>query len=299
MGNHRAERHGSRRSSSERLQPASHPTTRSATTSNTTKSTAGKRKAVKHSAPRGPLFTVPSTPILAGVAALAVAAGGAVTAAGSPGLVDDQFRYTSSASALSGVSGTASVGDLGDRDIISRDSERDALEDANDSKVQEQTEAQAEERDQALENMAESAEATAAELKENAWGLPVEQYRITNTFGQGASYYSSGYHTGLDFACPMGTPIHAVANGVITEVGYDGAFGNKTVITLEDGTELWFAHQSQFAVDVGEEVRTGDVIGYVGNTGNSRGAHVHLEVRPGGGDPVDPADALALHGVDI
>jgi murein DD-endopeptidase MepM/ murein hydrolase activator NlpD len=293
MGNHRAERHGSRRSSSERLQPASQPTTRS-----TPKSTAGKRKAVKHSAPRGPLFTVPSTPILAGVAALAVAAGGAVTAAGSPGL-DDQFRYTSSASALSGVSGTASVGDLGDRDIISRDSQRDALEDATDSKVQEQTEAQAEQRNQALESMARSAEQTAAELAKNQWVLPVDGYRLTTTFGAAKSYYSSGYHTGLDFACAYGTPIKAVANGVITEAGYDGAYGNKIVLTLEDGTELWFAHQSSFAVGVGEEVRAGDVIGYVGSTGRSYGAHLHLEVRPGGGDPVDPAGALAQNGVDV
>ncbi|WP_206051089.1 M23 family metallopeptidase [Nocardioides speluncae] len=222
-----------------------------------------------------------------------------MTAAGSPGFADDQFRYNSSASALSGVDGTASVGDLGDRDIVSRDSERDALEDANDSKVQEETEAQAEQRNQALESMARSAEQTAAELKKNAWGLPVDSYRLTNTFGQGASYYSSGYHTGLDFACDYGTPIRAVANGVITFVGYDGAYGNKTVITLEDGTELWFAHQSAFEAEEGEEVRVGDIIGYVGSTGNSFGDHLHLEVRPGGGDPVDPADALAQHGIDV
>lgn len=128
--------------------------------------------------------------------------------------------------------------------------------------------------------------------------LPVDHYRITNTFGVGASYYSSGVHTGLDFAAPFGTPIKAVASGEVTETGYDGAYGNKTVLTLSDGTELWFSQQSAFEAKKGDQVEAGDVIGYVGSTGNSFGAHVHLEVRPGGGDPVDPAKVLAEHGID-
>ena len=55
-------------------------------------------------------------------------------------------------------------------------------------------------------------------------------------------------HTGLDFAAPSGTPIYAVANGTVTETGYDGAYGNKTVITLDDGTEIWFCHQTSYTV---------------------------------------------------
>ena len=56
------------------------------------------------------------------------------------------------------------------------------------------------------------------------------------------------YHTGLDFAAPTGTPIIAVANGTITETGYAGAYGNRTVETLDDGTELWYCHQTAFGV---------------------------------------------------
>jgi murein DD-endopeptidase MepM/ murein hydrolase activator NlpD len=107
----------------------------------------------------------------------------------------------------------------------------------------------------------------------------------------------SHYHTGLDFAAPSGTPIYAVANGVVTSVGYDGAYGNKTVITLEDGTELWFCHQTSVNVSVGQEVHAGDTIGSVGSTGNTTGPHLHLEVRPGAGDPVDPYQALVVNGV--
>jgi murein DD-endopeptidase MepM/ murein hydrolase activator NlpD len=55
---------------------------------------------------------------------------------------------------------------------------------------------------------------------------------------------------------------------------------------------LWFSHQSSVVVSVGERVAAGDVIGYVGSTGNVTGPHLHLEVRPHGGDPVDPYTAL-------
>jgi murein DD-endopeptidase MepM/ murein hydrolase activator NlpD len=89
-----------------------------------------------------------------------------------------------------------------------------------------------------------------------------------------------------------------VASGTITETGWAGAYGNRTVETLPDGTELWYAHQVRFGSTPGEKVTEGQVIGYVGSTGNTTGPHVHLEVRPGGGDPVDPDTALKAHGID-
>jgi murein DD-endopeptidase MepM/ murein hydrolase activator NlpD len=83
----------------------------------------------------------------------------------------------------------------------------------------------------------------------------------------------------------------------VTSVGYDGSYGNKTVVTLEDGTELWYCHQTAYAVASGQEIRAGEVIGSVGSTGNVTGPHVHIEVRPGAGDPVDPYAAMLAHGV--
>ncbi len=89
----------------------------------------------------------------------------------------------------------------------------------------------------------------------------------------------------------------AVAAGTVTETAYDGAYGNKTVVQLDGGTEIWYCHQSSQAVSVGDAVAPGETIGTVGSTGNTTGPHLHLEVRPGGRDPVDPFTALVLHGV--
>ncbi|MGW5471148.1 M23 family metallopeptidase [Streptomyces chartreusis] len=119
--------------------------------------------------------------------------------------------------------------------------------------------------------------------------LPTSSYTITSTFGQAGAYWSSGYHTGLDFAAPTGTLIKAIHSGTVTFAGWDGSYGYKTEITLDDGTELWFAHQSSISVSVGQKVNTGDVIGRVGATGNVTGAHLHLEVHPGGSTSgIDP-----------
>ncbi|MEU5664715.1 M23 family metallopeptidase [Streptomyces longwoodensis] len=126
--------------------------------------------------------------------------------------------------------------------------------------------------------------AEAARLAELAkqYTLPTSSYTITSTFGQAGSMWSSGYHTGLDFAAPTGTLIKAVHSGTITEAGWAGSYGYRTILTLDDGTELWFCHQSSISVSVGQKVGTGDVIGRVGATGNVTGPHLHLEVHPGG-----------------
>jgi murein DD-endopeptidase MepM/ murein hydrolase activator NlpD len=159
----------------------------------------------------------------------------------------------------------------------------------------EQAEKQAARRETALLKTAKQAEVQSAIIEENAWIVPLSGYHLTATFGEYGLW--SSMHTGLDFAAPSGTPLYAMAGGVVTETGYDGAYGNKTVITLEDGTELWFCHQTSYTVSVGQEVRSGELIGYVGSTGNTTGPHLHLEVRPGAGDPVDPYAAMVAHGI--
>lgn len=128
------------------------------------------------------------------------------------------------------------------------------------------------------------------------WVLPVIGYRLTGRFGQSSGLWAST-HTGLDFAAPEGTVIRSIAPGVVTAASYDGAFGNKTVVRLDDGTVLWYAHQSRLGVSVGQRLAAGDLLGYVGSTGNTTGAHLHLEVHPGGGGPVDPQAWLPTHGV--
>jgi murein DD-endopeptidase MepM/ murein hydrolase activator NlpD len=297
MGDHRADRRGhSRRSTSSGTSDASSTIPAPAT---------GKRRASKpsrragHSSPRGSLFRgLPSAPILLGIAALAVSAGGAVTAA-EPTLVGSETApRVGAANALTGTGQVATASLLDDRKAaVTRDSRRDALADAANAELVEAAEQQAEERNAALARFAKKAEAQAALIALNQWHLPVDYVQTTAEYGEYGLWAS--YHTGLDFNGNTGDPIYSVANGVVTSTGYDGAYGNKTVVTLEDGTEIWYCHQDSFSVSEGQEVRGGEQIGTIGATGNVTGSHLHLEIRPGAGDPVDPRAAFSVHGLNL
>ncbi|MFB7593245.1 M23 family metallopeptidase [Streptomyces sp. NPDC056160] len=134
----------------------------------------------------------------------------------------------------------------------------------------------------AEEEARKKAEAARLAALAKQYTLPTSSYTLTSTFGQAGSMWSSGHHTGLDFAAPTGTLIKAVHSGTVTEAGWAGAYGYRTVLTLDDGTELWFCHQSSINVTAGQKVSTGEVIGRVGATGNVTGPHLHLEVHPDG-----------------
>jgi murein DD-endopeptidase MepM/ murein hydrolase activator NlpD len=98
-------------------------------------------------------------------------------------------------------------------------------------------------------------------------------------------------HEGIDIFAPSGTPLVAVASGRVTQVVSAAISGLSVEITDAGGTQFYYAHLTGFAPDlrVGEDVEMGDVLGYVGTTGNARGTspHLHLEVQPGG-VPVPP-----------
>ncbi len=284
MANHRAERRRARRGTGVSRTPAR--------AGGRSPAQPGRHLAAPVvSAPQrsGRLSAVPS---LIGVAALVVAGTGAVGAGGRDGA-----PVHLSTAAAAPVEGQEIVTDLGERQAaISRDSERQALQDAADAELVAAAEEQAVERNATLKSLARATEQRASELRASQWVLPTSGYRLTARFGQSGGYWSSN-HTGLDFAAPSGTPIVSVAAGQVTETGYDGSYGNKTVITLDDGTEVWYCHQTSIGVQVGQKVGPGQTIGTVGSTGNSTGPHLHLEIRPGGGDPVDPYRALAVNGV--
>jgi murein DD-endopeptidase MepM/ murein hydrolase activator NlpD len=127
------------------------------------------------------------------------------------------------------------------------------------------------------------------------WELPVAGYHLTGRFGASSGMWSST-HSGLDFAAPEGAEIRSIGPGVVTQTASDGAFGNKTVVRLDDGTVLWYCHQSEFAAEKGQRLAPGDLIGYVGSTGNVTGPHLHLEVHSGD-KPVDPESWLVGHGL--
>jgi murein DD-endopeptidase MepM/ murein hydrolase activator NlpD len=171
---------------------------------------------------------------------------------------------------------------------VSRDMDRPPLP--------KETEREAEQRIEALEDLASRVQARARVLASQQWMLPLTGYTLSARFGE-SSYLWSSTHTGLDFAAPEGSPVLAVAAGTVTSSEYDGSYGNKIVVTLDGGTEIWYCHLSSQAVSVGDAVAPGQVIATVGSTGNTTGPHLHLEVRPGGRQPVDPFASLMEHGV--
>ena len=104
---------------------------------------------------------------------------------------------------------------------------------------------------------------------------------ITSRFGHVSSRRVSK-HTGLDIAAATGTKIKAAAGGTVTFSGYKGSFGYMVVINHGNGIETYYAHCSKLYVSAGQKVNQGDVIAAVGNTGNSTGPHLHLEIRING-----------------
>ncbi|MEU6894968.1 M23 family metallopeptidase [Streptomyces sp. NPDC046557] len=146
---------------------------------------------------------------------------------------------------------------------------------------------------------AHTPEAGTAAVARSAGGyaLPTSAYTLTSHYGDSGSMWSSGHHTGLDFAAPTGTPVKAVAGGTVVSAGWSGAYGYRIVLRLDDGTEIWYCHLSSMSVTSGT-VGAGDTIGRVGATGNVTGAHLHLEVRRGG-STVDPLAWLTSKGLNV
>jgi murein DD-endopeptidase MepM/ murein hydrolase activator NlpD len=257
--------------------------------------TAGKRRAVKHAGRRGPLFkAMPSVPVLLGIAALAVSIGGAVTVSDPDEASSDggAAPVTHAASALGGSSGQGKFTSRSEQ--VTRGTPRGTQPDAGED-PQDAAEGLVAERNTALKQVDAEASKRAGVIAKNLWQYPLEPVVLTARFGQTGLW--SSYHTGLDFNGNTGDQIRAIANGEVISAGYDGSYGNKTVVRLEDGTELWYCHQSAFLVSAGDTVTGGEIIGLVGATGHVTGSHLHVEVHPGGGDAVDPYTAMQQHGL--
>lgn len=125
------------------------------------------------------------------------------------------------------------------------------------------------------------------------WGVPIAgRYRITAGFGDAGPAWSSGRHTGLDFAAQTGTPVVAAARGRVRDAGPDGRYGNLVTVD-HGGVVTYYAHLSRIVVDPGDMVGQAQQLGTVGSTGNATGPHLHFEVRIGG-VPRDPAAFLDL-----
>ena len=124
---------------------------------------------------------------------------------------------------------------------------------------------------------------------ELCWPLPGHTY-ISCNFGEEDAYGNSG-HRGTDIPAPEGTPILAAHGGTVIISGWNNSYGNQVLLDNGAGLSTRYAHMTAAAVSAGETVTAGQVIGYVGNTGDSTGFHLHFEVMQNG-VRVNPLDAV-------
>jgi murein DD-endopeptidase MepM/ murein hydrolase activator NlpD len=127
-------------------------------------------------------------------------------------------------------------------------------------------------------------------------GLPIKDGKITTAYKKLGKMWSKGYHTGVDFAIPVGTEVLAVADGKIEVNNWGKAYGTQAVQKVAGGWVI-YAHLSHLDVKPGDEVKKGQKIGKSGNTGNSSGPHLHFEMRNNirwsAGEDIDPSAILA------
>lgn len=113
-----------------------------------------------------------------------------------------------------------------------------------------------------------------APISAAGYKVPLNHYTISSPYGN----RGSEFHRGLDMAANQGEPIHASKKGRVTKAEYHFSWGNVVAIEHEDGMTTLYAHQQQYIVQTGDQVEQGQIIGYVGSTGNSTGCHLHFEL---------------------
>jgi murein DD-endopeptidase MepM/ murein hydrolase activator NlpD len=125
--------------------------------------------------------------------------------------------------------------------------------------------------------------------------LPIKNGKITTPFGKVGKHWSSGKHLGADFAVPIGTPVLAMVDGKVTNSTWGKAYGNQVVMAV-DGGFLIYAHLNKLRCKPGQFIKKGEIVGESGNSGNSTGPHLHIELRNQarwtGGTAIDPKAIL-------
>jgi murein DD-endopeptidase MepM/ murein hydrolase activator NlpD len=117
--------------------------------------------------------------------------------------------------------------------------------------------------------------------------MPIKGKPISTAYRKAGKHWSTGFHTGIDIACPTGSEVFAVQDGTVTGASWGRSYGTQIVIdqdAIEGATRIpggWaiYAHLSKVLVKPGDKVKKGDKIGLSGNSGNSTGPHLHYEIR--------------------
>ncbi|SIN20109.1 M23 family metallopeptidase [Micromonospora cremea] len=126
------------------------------------------------------------------------------------------------------------------------------------------------------------------------WMLPLQGYDFNSPYG----VRWGKLHTGVDLVVPEGTPYVAIHDGLVTKAGWSGGYGYAVIVQHADGSEAIYGHSSALSVKEGQQIKAGDQLGLVGQTGHAYGTHLHLEIHVKG-QPIDPVPFLQERGVDI
>jgi murein DD-endopeptidase MepM/ murein hydrolase activator NlpD len=123
--------------------------------------------------------------------------------------------------------------------------------------------------------------------------FPLRQYRVTSRYGMREDPFSGriSMHQGIDLAAPEGTEVFAVADGVVTAVDFDPVYGNYIIISHSNNWKSLYGHLQSIETVLRTDVKSGNLIGRVGSTGQSTGPHLHFELRQDG-KAFDPAGRL-------
>jgi hypothetical protein len=244
----------------------------------------GAGRSRRRPAKRSALLTVavPSACVM-GVAGIAAASVG--------GLTDDGQDTSASASDAHPVRASTADNKL-DTQLQSLSAGADDFADRA-SRTQERIDLKAQ---QEAEKKKAAEEAARKERLRPKFALPVLRRGLSAYFGQAGVNWMS-VHTGIDFPVSYGTTVMAATDGTV-RTQWNSAYGNMLILTAKDGTETWYCHLSRYQVFSGAVVKAGQPIAYSGSSGNSTGPHLHFEVRPAGGSPIDPLPWLRSHGLD-
>lgn len=120
-------------------------------------------------------------------------------------------------------------------------------------------------------------------------GRPVEQLDLTSNYGVRSDPFNGRMrmHKGIDIPGPVGTPVYATADGIVSRAERVNGYGNLVEIAHGNDTETRYGHLSKLLVQPNTRVRRGDLIGLMGSTGRSTGSHLHYEIRVAG-DAINP-----------
>ncbi|MEE1926649.1 M23 family metallopeptidase [Streptomyces sp. TRM 70351] len=228
-----------------------------------------------------------------GTVAAAVAVGVAGTFSAPAAAAQPQNSFSEALAANASV-----AGHVGEQAEALRDAAEAAAQAGEAKKAEAEKKAEAREKAEAEREKADRADRAAARP---AFVAPVTGGNVTTGYKSGGAMWSSGKHSGIDFAAATGTPVNSIGAGTIVTAGWGGSYGNNIVVRHTDGTYTQYGHLSAMDVAVGEKVGSGEQIGRVGSTGNSTGPHLHFEARttPAYGSDMDPMNYLRDKGVPL